>query len=150
MENFIKAFFQVGILFLWGSVVVLVGSPASSAQITVNNPRSLTLPDNKPQILLRMACRVVADEFHVHDTAKLDFPLILVLGEPFHYTADDENQVYTIYLDRWDDTLFVSSAVMLATHRVVTKDQYKKMVVEILRRADHASPISAQNLRGRH
>jgi hypothetical protein len=64
----------------------------------------------------------VADEFHVHDAAKLDFRPILVLGEPFHYTADDEKQLYTIYLDRWDDTLFVSSAVMLASHRVVTKD----------------------------
>jgi hypothetical protein len=149
-ENFIKALLRAGILFFWGSGVVLVGSSASSAQITVRNPNNLALPDQKPQVLLRMACRVVADEFHVHDAAKLDFPLILVLGEPFHYTADDENQLYTIYLDRWDDTRFVSSAVMLASHRVVTKDQYRRMVVEILRRASQVSPILAEDLRRRH
>lgn len=149
-ENFIRALFQAGILFLWGSAVVFVVSSGSSAQITVRNPNNLALPVNKPQILLRMACRVVADEFHVHDAAKLDFPLILVLGEPFHYTADDEKQWYTIYLDRWDDTLFVSSAVMLASHRVATKDQYRRMVVEILRRANQVSPIPAENLRRRH
>ena len=149
MENLIKAHRQAGTRFLLGTLIALVGSSAATAQITVKNPSRLPLPDNKPQILLNMACRVVADEFHVRDAATLDFPLILVLGEPFHYTADDEDQLYTIYLDRWDDTMFASSAVMLASHRVVTKDQYKKMVVEILRRADHVSPIPAENLRRR-
>jgi hypothetical protein len=116
----------------------------------VRNPSRLPLPDNKPQVLLNMACRVVADEFHVRDAAALDFPLILVLGEPFHYTADDENQLYTIYLDRWDDTMFASSAVMLASHRAVTKDRYRKMVVEILRRANQVGPVQADDLRKRH
>jgi hypothetical protein len=89
----------------------------------------------------------VAEEFHVHDPAKLDFPLSLVLGEPFRYTADDEAQVYTIYLDHWDDALFTSAAVMLASHRVVTRERYKKMVVEILRRANRVGPVEASDLR---
>jgi hypothetical protein len=136
-------------LFLLGSLVALLGNSTATAQITVKNPSRLPLPDNKPQVLLSMACRVVADEFHVRDAGKLDFPLILVLGEPFHYTADDENQLYTIYLDRWDDTMFTSSAVMLASHRAVTKDRYRKMVVEILRRANQVSPVPADDFRKR-
>jgi len=94
-----------------------------------------------------MACQVVADEFHVHDAAKLNFPLMLVLGEPFHYTVDDEKQAYTIYLERWDDTLFTSSAVMLVAHRVVNRDEYRRMVIEILRRADRVNPVQVDELR---
>ena len=73
----------------------------------------------------------------------------MVLGEPFRYTADDENQVYIIYLDHWDDTLFASSAVMLASHHVVTRERYKKMVVETVRRANRVSSVQADSLRAR-
>jgi hypothetical protein len=134
-------------LFLWGCCVALVGSSAALAQITVKNPANVPVPDNKPLVLFREACRVVAEEFHVPEPAELDFPLILVLGEPFRYTADDENQVYTIYLDHWDDTLFASSAVMLASHRVVTRERYRRMVVETVRRANRVSPVHADSLR---
>jgi hypothetical protein len=99
--------------------------------------------------MFRTACLVVAEEFHVVDPAKFEFPLTLVLGQPFRYTADDQNQVYTIYLEHWDDTLFTSSAVMLASHRVVTNDRYKKMIVEALRRASRVTPVQADSLRAR-
>jgi hypothetical protein len=136
-------------LLLWGSCVALIGCSTALAQITIKNPDNLSVPDNKPQVLLRMACRVVAEEFHIHDPAKLDFPLILVLGEPFRYTADDDNHLYTIYLDRWDDIRFTAYAVMLASHLVVVRGCYKKMVVETLRRASRVSPVQADALRNR-
>ena len=148
-ETLIKALRPVMTFFLWGSYVALVVNSAALAQIAVRNPNHLPLPDNKPQAMFRAACQVVAEEFHVRDPAKLDFPLVLVLGEPFRYTADDENQVYTVYLDRWDDTLFTSSVVMLASHRVVTRERYRKMVVEVLRRAHGFSPVQAADLEKR-
>ena len=126
-----------------------MGPSLALGQIAVQNPNNLPLPGSRPQVIFRTACQVVAEEFHVVDPAKLDFPLTLVLGQPFRYTADDQNQVYTIYLDRWDDALFTSSAVMLASHRVVTIDRYKKMVVEALRRASRVNPVQADALRKR-
>lgn len=131
------------------AMVVLFGSCIAVAQITIRNPNHLPLPETRPGILFRAACQVVAEEFHLHDSSKLEFPLILVLGEPWHYTADEDNQVYTIYLDHWDDTLFASSAMALASHRVVPRDRYKRMVVEILRRASEISPVDAHEIRRR-
>jgi hypothetical protein len=148
-EKLIRTLRRAVTLFLWGSCVALVGCSTTLAQITIKNPDNLSVPDNKPQVLLRMACRVVAEEFHIHDPAKLDFPLILVLGEPFRYTADDDNHLYTIYLDRWDDIRFTAYAVMLASHLVVVRGCYKKMVVETLRRASRVSPVQADALRNR-
>ena len=149
-ENFMSGLRVAGTLFLLASFVDLAGSSAAFAQITVRNPNNLPFPDNKPQILLRTACQVVAEEFHIPDPSRLQFPLILVLGEPWHYTADEDNQIYTIYLERWDDTLFATSAMAIASHRVVTKDRYKKMVLEILRRANRISPVEPTDLRKRH
>lgn len=142
-----KALRRAMVVILWSSCVSIGASSIASAQIAVKNPNNLPLPTNKPQIMFKTACQVVAEEFRIGDPAKLDFPLTLVLGEPFRYTADDEKQLYTIYLDRWDDTLFTSSVVMLASHRVVTKERYKKIVVEALRRANRVAPIEVDALR---
>src|ERR1700687_5490964 len=78
----------VALLFCAGCLALLGGS-ATFAQITVKNPRHLPLPDYKLQTLYRIACQQVAEEFHISDPAKLDFPLTVVLGEPSHYTSDD-------------------------------------------------------------
>jgi hypothetical protein len=134
---------KVVTLFLWASCLALLGSSASLAQITIKNPKHLSVPDNKPQVLFRMACQQVAEEFHIVDPAKLQFPVTVVLGEASRYTADEDTQAYTIYLERWDDVRFVSSVVMLAAHRVVTRERYKRMVLEALRRANEVMPARA-------
>jgi hypothetical protein len=141
---------KVATPFLWVSCLALLGSSASPAQIIIKNPKHLSVPDNKPQVLFRMACQQVAEEFHIVDPAKLQFPVTVVLGEASRYTADEDAQVYTIYLERWDDVRFVSSVVMLAAHRVVTREQYKKMVLETLRRANEIMSMQAADLQKQH
>lgn len=141
---------KVVTLFLWVSCLALLGSSASVAQITIKNPKHLSVPDDKPQVLFRLACQQVAEEFHIVDPAKLQFPVTVVLGEAPRYTADEDTQVYTIYMERWDDVHFVSSVVMLAAHRVVTRERYKKMVLEALRRANEIMPVQAADLQKQH
>ena len=108
------------------------------------------MPDDKPQVLFRIACQQVAEEFHIVDPAKLQFPVTVVLGEASRYTADEDAQAYTIYMERWDDVRFVSSVVMLAAHRVVTRERYKRMVLEALRRANEVMPVQAADLQKQH
>jgi hypothetical protein len=141
---------KVVALIFWGSCIALLGSSATFAQITVKNPKHLPLPDYKLQALYRIACQQVAAEFHIVDPARLDFPLTVVLGEAPHYTSDDDKQLYVIYLDRWDDVRFTSSVVLLAAHRVVTRERYKKMVLETLRRANEIMPVQAAELQKQH
>jgi hypothetical protein len=137
-------------LIFWGGCIALLGGSATFAQITVKNPKHLPVPEYKLQALYRIACEQVAEEFHISDPAKLDFPLTVVLGEPSHYTSDDDKQSYVVYLDRWDDIRFTSSVVLLAAHRVVSRERYKKMVLETLRRANEIMPIQAADLQKQH
>jgi hypothetical protein len=137
-------------LCFWVSCLALLGSSATQAQITIKNPKHLSVPDNKPEMLFRLACQQVAEEFHIVDPAKLQFPVTVVLGEASRYTADEDTQAYTIYMERWDDARFVSSVVMLAAHRVVTRERYKRMVLEALRRANEVMPVQAADLQKQH
>jgi hypothetical protein len=137
-------------LCFWVSCFALMGSSATLAQITIKNPKHLSVPDDKPQVLFRIACQQVAEEFHIVDPAKLQFPVTVVLGEASRYTADEDTQAYTIYMERWDDARFVSSVVMLAAHRVVTRERYKRMVLEALRRANEVMPVQAADLQKQH
>jgi hypothetical protein len=141
---------KVVVPFFWAVCLAMLGSTAAHAQITIKNPKHLPLPDYKLQALYRIACEQVAEEFHISDPAKLDFPLTVVLGEPSHYTSDDDKQSYVIYLDRWDDIRFTSSVVLLAAHRVVSRERYKRMVLETLRRANEIMPIQAADLQKQH
>jgi hypothetical protein len=141
---------KVAILCFWVSCLALLGGSATLAQVTVKNPKHLSVPEDRPQILFRMACQRVAEEFHVVDPAKLQFPVTVVLGEASRYTADEDTQAYTIYVERWDDARFVSSAVMLAAHRVVTRERYKRIVLEVLRRANEVMPVQAADLQKQH
>src|SRR5271156_730211 len=141
---------KVVIPLLWVSCFALLGGSATLAQITIKNPKHLPVPENKPEMLFRLACQQVAEEFHIVDPAKLQFPVTVVLGEASRYTADEDTQTYTIYMERWDDVRFVSSVVMLAAHRVVTRERYKKMVLEALRRANEILPVQAAELQKQH
>jgi len=141
---------KVATLCFWMSCLALLGGSATLAQITIKNPKHLSVPYDKPPVLFRIACQQVAEEFHIVDPAKLQFPVIVVLGEASRYTADEDTQTYTIYMERWDEVRFVSSVVMLAAHRVVTRERYKKMVLEALRRANEIMPVQAADLQKQH
>ena len=51
------------------------------AQVTIENPDHLDVPEQKVQILFHTTCQVVAREFHIHK-GEQEFPLVLVLGDP--------------------------------------------------------------------
>jgi hypothetical protein len=119
---------------------IVLASVLGSGQITIDNPKHLDIPEGRAKVLLNVACKVVGEKFH-RNPANLEFPVILVLGQPWHYTADADNGVYAIYLETWDDTRFASSAMMLAVSRVVPTNQYKEMVAEILKRSKQILPV---------
>jgi hypothetical protein len=51
-------------------------------------------------------------------------------------------------MDHWDDAQFATSASRLAMQHMVSQERKTKMVAEILRRANHAGPVSVNQLQG--
>jgi hypothetical protein len=121
----------------------------SLAQVTILNPQHLEVPEQRVEVLLHATCQVVAQEFH-RGREEIDFPLVLVLGDPNErYTSDEEHRLYTIYLYRWNEVQFAVSAMRLAVQRMVTQSRRDRIVTKILKRSNSISTVSIYELRSR-
>ena len=106
--------------------LTILFSSLSTAQVMVQNSQHLEIPEQRAQILHATVCRVVAEEFHIR-RAKPEGPLVLVLGEESQRSETDElHRVYTIYLNRWDERIFVVADLRLAVQRI-TRDRLDEM-----------------------
>jgi hypothetical protein len=107
--------------------------------------------EEKVNLLFSAACHVVAEEFRPGSVSDglFPFPITLVLGDPNERVIGDElHQLYFNYMDHWDDAQFATSASRLAMQHMVSQERKTKMVAEILRRANHAGPVSVNQLQG--
>jgi hypothetical protein len=129
-------------------LVLLATSSPGSAQLTINNPKHLNLPEQRARILLIEACRVVANEFHVRNFSEIEYPLILVLGEKDEgYGIDSEGKI-TLYLQQWSEAKFVDATTRLAVQALADRQRVERLAKEILRRSDRILPVRQEALRG--
>jgi hypothetical protein len=117
------------------------------AQLTIANPKHLDLPEHRARVLLIETCRVVANEFHVHNSSDLEYSLTLVLGEKNEgYGIDNEGKV-TLYLQQWSESKFVDAATRLAVQSLANRERVERLAKEILRRSDRILPVPQSSLR---
>jgi len=133
-------FFLGTFLIIWGSC------STGAAQITVVR-NGVDVREEKISLLLAVACDVVAEEFRLSRPSDALFPVTLVLGDPNERVIGDElHQVYFIYMNRWNEAQFATSASRLAMQHMVSQERKTKMVAEILRRANRVGPVSVEEL----
>jgi hypothetical protein len=106
-------------------------------------------PKEKVDILFEVTCRVVAEEFHLRDASEVRLPVTLVLGESRDGVVGDEaNHVFSVYMSRWDERMFVTSVSRIALQRLLSLDRKARIVSESLQRAKLIAPIVAKTLQG--
>jgi len=121
-------------------------SSSSLAQVLIQNPQRLEISEQRAQLLHNIVCRVVAEEFHVHEN-KVQGQVTVVLGEPAEHSAADEiDGVYKIYLEHWDEANFAISDMRLAVQRMVFRHHWERMAREVIRRVDLTTPVSTIGL----
>jgi hypothetical protein len=130
--------------------LILLAGTICAAQVTIQNPQHLEIPEQRVQALHRVICRAVADEFHVRG-GRVEGPVLLVLRTGKEITvADEANGLYTIYLDHWDELTFTVSDLRLAVQRMVSSDRWQRMVEGVIHRVGKMSPVDAHALRNSH
>jgi hypothetical protein len=133
-----------GIALLW-----LASSLSSLAQLTIDNPLHLNLPEDQARLLLQLSYRKVARELHLSDSSNIESGLHLVLGEKEErYGYDDHSGVATVFLREWNETKFVIAAMRFAVQHSIGPQRQEQMVVEVLRRAKQIAPVPAAQIRG--
>lgn len=129
-----------------GALLLLSATP-TLAQVIIQNEKHRDVPEQRAQLLYRMACAVASEHFHVKP-ASAEFRVILVLGDPDErFLADTIHDSYTIYMNNWDEEKFASTLVLIEVNRLTRIQQYKEMVLEILRRSNRGAPVTVGQLR---
>ena len=121
-------------------------SSAGWAQVRIHSPGP-NVAQERVDLLFKMTCRVVAEEFRLNNSAEVEVPIDLVLGEAREGVVGDEtSQIFTIYMTNWDEALFATSVSRIALQHLLSQDRKARIVGESLRRAQRAAPISADSL----
>ena len=127
--------------------LLLLANSVVSAQLVVENPKHLKIPEDQVRVLLRMSCQAVANELHLRN--KLDFGLRLVLGEKDeHFGLDEKTGTPTLFLREWNAEKFTSAAMRFAVQRSIDSHRQEQIIVEVLRRSKQITPVSATELHG--
>jgi len=127
--------------------VLLLTISACFAQLVIENPKHLKIPEDQAQALLRISCQAVANELHLQDKTKFNFGLRLVLGEKDeHFGLDKKTGTPTLSLSEWNAEKFTSAAVAVAIQRSIDPHREQEMILEVLRRFEQITPVSATQL----
>jgi hypothetical protein len=141
---------QFSVLRRLGPVVLLVTlfCLGANGQLRIEASNVTAVPQQKAVLLFDVACQVVAKEFRLRHSSEVEVPVTLVLGEDRDGVVGDESQqVFTIYMSRWDETLFATSVSRIALQHLLSGKRKAEIVREILRRANLASTVSVEALR---
>jgi hypothetical protein len=65
----------------WTSVLLVAASSLVRAQLVIENPRHLDVPEQQAQVLFQTTTRVLESEFHSPGALENIFRMRLVLGE---------------------------------------------------------------------
>jgi len=130
------------------SVFLLAASSLAWAQLVIENPGHLDMPEQQAQLLFLTTNRVLESEFHSPGALENAFRMKLVLGEKAErFTIDDSSGNGTIYLEKWNEGKFAVAAMRLAVQHLLVPERQKRMLEEIVRRTHEIAPIKAAELR---
>jgi hypothetical protein len=132
------------------AVMVLLSGTSARAQLNVEDPENFGVPQARAQILYQQACRTVAEQFHVHKRAQIEFPLTLHIGqdEANDTRVDERTGSYNVHMSYWDESAFVSRVITLCLLRLLPESRRRKLVVQTRGRADALTGISVSQLQG--
>lgn len=107
----------------------------SFAQLSIEDPKHLKVPEDQARLLLRISCRAVAEELHLRESSFAEMDMHLILGEReegFEY--DRHTGVPTLFLRKWDERKFVTAALRFAVQRSKDQHRQKQIMADILHR----------------
>jgi hypothetical protein len=129
------------------ALVVAFFATFAEAQVQVKSRPGFDVSAEVINRLFNMTCRVVAEEFRLGDASEVRVPITLVLDESRDGVVGDETtRVFTIYMSRWDETMFATSVSRIALQHLLSHDRKARIVRESLRRAHLVAPVSVDAL----
>lgn len=131
----------------WAAALLVIAVSWLRAEMVIENPKHLDVPEEQAQAVFLTTCRVLENEFHQPGALEDKFRVKLVLGQtPERFTIDDPNGNGTVYLERWNEAKFAASTMRLGIQHLLAPERQLRMVQDIVRRAHEIAPVSAKAL----
>ncbi len=137
-------------MLAWHRTIVLLvlASSMVRAQLVLENPKHLNVPEQQAQVLFLTTVRVMETEFHSPGALENTFRMRLVLGEKSErFSIDDPAGNGTLHLEKWNESQFAIAAMRLAVQHLLAPDHQKRLLEEIVRRTHEIAPVNATQLR---
>ena len=130
------------------TALLLLGSSLVRAQLVIENPKHLEVPEQQAQAVFLTTMRVMEKEFHSQGALENTFRMRLVLGEkPERFTIDDASGNGTVYMERWNEGKFAVTAMRLSIQHLLVPERQKRMLEEIVRHTHEIVPVTVSQLR---
>jgi hypothetical protein len=124
----------------------LLASSLMRAQLVLENPKHLDVPEQQAQVLFLATNRALEAEFHAPGTLENTFRMRLVLGEKAErFTINDPSGNGTIDLEKWNEGGFAVAAMRLAVQHLLVPERQKRTPEEIVGRTREIAPIKTDN-----
>jgi hypothetical protein len=129
------------------TATLVLASSSLPAQLKIENPKRLDVPEHLAQALFLTTSRMMEAEFHSPGSAENQLRMRLVLGEtPERLIEDDPFGNGTIYLERWNENKFAFAAMRLAILHLLGAKRQEHILQEIVGRSHKIAPVSAAQL----
>jgi len=131
-----------------GVMLALLNGTSARAQLNVVNPDGLEVPEARAEILFEQTCRTVAEKFHIHHRAQIEFPLTLRIGDHEENLArvDQDTGQYVVHMTSWSEAAFVNRVISLCLFRLLTDSGGVKIIATARGRAEALSGVSVSQL----
>src|SRR5262249_28235800 len=104
-------------------LAIILASSMGFAQLSIENPKHGSVPEEQARLLLRLSCRAIAHQLHLRESSISEMEMHLVLGEKDEGFGYDEHMVPTLFLREWDEKKFVTAALRFAVQRSIDQHQ---------------------------
>jgi len=94
------------------------------AQVTIQNPQHLPVPEQQVQALHNIICRVVVEDLHVGRGGYLAVSSRCWVKTARLPLLTRQNGIFTVYLKQWDEATFAMADLQLIVQAIVLRDRW--------------------------
>ncbi len=130
---------------------LILALPAS-AQVTIQNPKKLPVPEARVAVIYDVVRRLVFEEVKPVGGKPVNLKLTLALAvrpQAGYLTNEDEGTV-EIYLDEWDENRFAQAVMALSMQLALPVKRRREILQEAQRRADLLAPVDVGELKNQN
>ncbi len=140
---------QVVMRMLASFVLLLILALPASAQVIIQNPKKLPVPEARVSLIYDVVRQLVFEEVKPAGGKPVGLKLTLSLAvrPEFGYLTSEENRTAEVFLAEWDEARFSYAVMALALQQSLPQKRRSQILQEAQRRVNLLAPVDVSKLK---